>query len=150
MAAMSRGDGMTTQERGVKAGWKGGPTVDVSSSRKTEVDANHAMESAVRMGYADKNAYAESSRGGKWVDDEGAQRSDSASRRIEAGSHGVHVSGKSQETVKKGDDSTQTKSHHEVGYGPMGRRARWGDRSRRKTASIHTAAMRARAMATRG
>lgn len=121
-AMMTRADGLTTQERGGNIGWSGGPTVDVESKRRTEVDENHVMESAVRMGYADQTVYGESARGGTILNDEGAQVTDQKTRRIEAGAKGVAVAGSTSVATKHGDDHKKTEAKHAVGYGPDGAR----------------------------
>lgn len=121
-ALMTRGDGMTTQERGGKVGWSGGPTVDVESKRRTEVDENHIMESAVRMGYAEGTVYGETSRGGTVLNGEGAQVTDQKTRRVEAGTNGVGVAGSASVATKQGDATSRREQKHGVGYGPDGAR----------------------------
>jgi hypothetical protein len=117
---MSRSDGTTSQKRDGSIGWKGGPTVSVGSSRKIEGDKDHAIEMAMRMGYADGHVTAERSTGGKMLDGEGAKLADSRTTSLKAGRDGAEVKGHATSSRKHGDDESQKTTDYGVGYGKDG------------------------------
>ena len=118
--SMKRSDGVTTQERDGSVGWKGGPTVSLGASRKIEGDKDHAIEMAVRMGYADGHVTAERSTGGKMLDGEGAKVADSRKTSVKAGRDGAEAARHSTSSRKHGDDETNKTTDISAGYGKGG------------------------------